>query len=589
MAYQVDRFNGTFLVSVDDGTIDTTTDLRLVGKNYAGYGELQNENFLHLLENFANTTAPPRAISGQIWYDSGNKKLKFYDGTRFKTASGAEIGTTAPPGLQIGEFWFDTSSEQLYAWNGTEFVLVGPESPPDIGASAVVSEVVKDTLGTNHSIAKLQSSSVVLAIISKDEFDLDNVLNPITGFNRIKKGFTLVNTGDTTGITADDHYYWGTSSNSLKLGGFDASDFLKTANAVFDQDVTFSDTGFTVGDQNDLRIRIENGDESIIENRLGNTITFRIRLSDSDQRNVFNITPSGILPGITDFYDLGSAVNKWQSVYSTDFYGNLTGNVAGNSTGTHKGNILSSDDTVAYDSTNKTFFGTVGSTTELALLYGNVVGNITGNATNSLALNGLTGDQGAVASTVVLRDQSANITATRFIGITDKADRLKIDNSASDTDPDYKTAKTTAAANSIAARDGSGNLIANIFQGTATAARYADLAEKYLSDAPYEAGTVVVIGGEKEITASSKGQRAVGVISANPAFMMNKDLEGGVYVALKGRVPVKTTGIVNKGDRLIANDNGTASVASQFDINIFAIALETSSTSAINIIEAVVL
>jgi len=104
MAYQVDRFNGTFLVSVDDGTIDTTTDLRLVGKNYAGYGELQNENFLHLLENFANTTAPPRAISGQIWYDSGNKKLKFYDGTRFKSANGAEIGTTAPPGLQIGEF-----------------------------------------------------------------------------------------------------------------------------------------------------------------------------------------------------------------------------------------------------------------------------------------------------------------------------------------------------------------------------------------------------------------------------------------------------------------------------------------------------
>ena len=85
MAYQVDRYNGTFLVSVEDGTIDTTTDLRFLGKNYAGYGEVQNENFLHLLENFANTSAPPRAVLGQVWYDSANKKIKFYDGSRFRT------------------------------------------------------------------------------------------------------------------------------------------------------------------------------------------------------------------------------------------------------------------------------------------------------------------------------------------------------------------------------------------------------------------------------------------------------------------------------------------------------------------------
>ncbi len=91
MAYQVDKFNGTFLTSVEDGTIDNTTDIRFVGKNYAGYGEVQNENFLHMLENFANTTPPPRVITGQVWYDSENNKLKFYDGTKFKTAVGAEV------------------------------------------------------------------------------------------------------------------------------------------------------------------------------------------------------------------------------------------------------------------------------------------------------------------------------------------------------------------------------------------------------------------------------------------------------------------------------------------------------------------
>jgi hypothetical protein len=81
MAYTINRYNNATLTVVEDGTIDQTTDLKLVGKNYAGYGEVQNENFLHILENFANTTPPPRAVVGQIWYDSTSteKKIKFYD------------------------------------------------------------------------------------------------------------------------------------------------------------------------------------------------------------------------------------------------------------------------------------------------------------------------------------------------------------------------------------------------------------------------------------------------------------------------------------------------------------------------------
>jgi hypothetical protein len=589
MAYQVDRFNGTFLVSVEDGTIDTTTDLRLVGKNYAGYGELQNENFLHILENFSNTTAPPKAITGQIWYDSGNKKLKFYDGLRFKAANGAELGTVAPPGLQTGEFWFDTSAEQLYTWNGVEFVLIGPEAPPNLGASAVVSEVVKDTLGNNHSIAKLQSAGVVIAIISKDEFTLNSVDNPITGFSVIKKGFTLVNTDGVSGVTSDDHYYWGTSSNSLSLGGFSANDFIRSSNAAFNQEVSFPDAGFSVGDQNDLRVRVENGDETVIENRLGNLITLRIRLSDSDQRNVANFTSEAILPGISEFYNLGSTVNKWQAVHSVEFYGNIVGDVTGNLTGSHKGNILASDNTVAYNSNSKTFFGSIGDANDLALLTGNVIGNVTGNSTNSLALNGLVGDQGAVSTTVALRDSNANLTANRFIGIADKADRIKINNTASDSDPNYKTAKTIAAATSIAARDGSGNLIANVFQGTATAARYADLAEKYLADDAYDTGTVVVVGGVAEVTASAYGDRAIGVVSANPAYMMNSELAGGTYIALKGRVPVKVYGSVKKGDKLVAYDQGAAIVASLSGVDVFAVALENNDSLEIKLVESVIL
>jgi hypothetical protein len=589
MAYQVDRFNGTFLVSVDDGTIDTTTDLRLVGKNYAGYGELQNENFLHLLENFANTTAPPKAISGQLWYDSNNKKLRFYDGLQFRTASGAEVGNTAPTGLQAGDFWFDTSSEQLYTWNGTEFILIGPIAPPDLGASGAVSQVVKDTINNNHTIVKLQSGGIVIGIISKDEFTLNSALNPITGFSVIKKGYNLVNTNGTSGVTSDDHYYWGTASNSLKLGGFDSNDFLKTANAVFSQEVSFSDVGFTVGDQDDLRVRIENGDEVVIENRLGNPVTIRIRVSDADQRNVAVFTPAAILPGTPAFYDLGNSVNTWKSIHAVNFIGNITGNLTGNTAGIHTGSVRANDNSTAFDPVSKTFFGTLGAPAEIALVYGNVIGNVNGTASDALSLNGAVGNQAAVASTLALRDSSANLTATRFIGTSDRADRIKIDNSATDPDATYKSAKTTSAANSIVARDGSGNINAVLFQGTATAARYADLAEKYLADAEYEVGTVVAVGGEKEVTASSIGQRALGVVSSNPAFMMNKDLEGGTYIALKGRVPVKVVGEIVKGDQLVAGVNGVAMAHTLDSAYVFAIALESSKDTGIKLIEAVVL
>jgi hypothetical protein len=69
---------------------------------------------------------------------------------------------------------------------------------------------------------------------------------------------------------------------------------------------------------------------------------------------------------------------------------------------------------------------------------------------------------------------------------------------------------------------------------------------------------------------------------------MNSHLEGGIYIALKGRVPVKVSGPITKGDRLVAGENGTA-VASSYAIDIFAIALESSNDSGVKIIEAVIL
>jgi len=94
------------------------------------------------------------------------------------------------------------------------------------------------------------------------------------------------------------------------------------------------------------------------------------------------------------------------------------------------------------------------------------------------------------------------------------------------------------------------------FIGTATSVDYADLAEKYLPDAEYGEGVVLAIGGENEVTEYKSGMPLAGVVSLIPAFEMNSSLEGGVFVALKGRVPCKINGSAKKGDIIIADDNG---------------------------------
>jgi len=591
MAYQVDKFNGTFLTSVEDGTIDSTTDLRFVGKNYAGYGEVQNENFLHLLENFANTTQPPKSVLGQIWYDSANKRLKFYNGSQYKVAGGAEVSVTAPSGLAVGEFWWDSTAKQLYTYDGSQFVLVGPEASPDLGTSSVVAQVVKDDLNNSHTILKLLAAGNCVAIINNDPaFNLSTTVNPIAGFtspNIIKKGITLAST-NTAGVSQSDYVYWGTASNSLRLGGVLAADYLQKGSVVFDSEISFKDPGFNLGDGNDLRIRVENSDEVIIENRLGNEITMRITVTETtDERDVAVFNGTGIVPGTTNVYNLGSSTNKWAAVYATAINSNLLANdttTAYNAstkafTGSLTGNIVGTDSTVLINATTKQ----IGySAADLqGTLTGNVLGNVTGTASNATALDSKLPATAATINTVAVRDASGNIAAVRFTGIADKADQLLVGAT-------YRSSATTATANTIAARDASGDIYASLFQGTATAARYADLAEKYLADQEYDIGTVIVVGGTAEVTASSYGELAIGVVSANPAFMMNKDLEGGTYIALKGRVPVKVNGAVKKGDRLVAGDCGYAQVAED-RLDIFAVALESSDDAGVKLIEAVVL
>ena len=323
MAYQIDRYNNTILTVVEDGTIDRTTDLKFIGKNYAGYGETQNENFLYLLENFSGATAPPRALSGQTWFDTTTSKLKLYDATKWKTIGGAEVSETEPTGLATGDFWWDSGSNQLYAYDGTDFVLVGPQAAGD-GITQMRSLVVKDLAGNDkYIIAATINTEDVVFVISADEFTL-NSSTPISGYDRIRQGITLVNTTLTdSGETSTNHRFWGTASNSEKLQGLEPSDFVTQANPDFVNKITTSDDGISIGEGLDLNLYIENNDVGVIENSTGasSEILFKTTNASGTVATIFSVSTDGIVPASDNIRNLGSSTNTFKNVYATTFRG----------------------------------------------------------------------------------------------------------------------------------------------------------------------------------------------------------------------------------------------------------------------------
>jgi len=333
MAYELNKYNGTFFVSVDDQTLNTTaTDLRFVGRNYSGYGEVENENFLHLLENFANSSAPAKAIVGQLWFDTSVKKLKVFDGTKFKIASSAESSATSPTGLSAGDFWWDNQNEQINVWNGTQFIVVGPEKAPVYGLTSTSPAVVKDQVGTEQQIIKFQVGGEVIAIVSRAAFDLNTNINPITGFFHLEPGINFINSSYITGATTSSHRFWGTAANSDRLGGFAASDFIRSSSSTFNSRIVLSDSGLSVGDQQDVTITVANGSIPVVESTKNQPIVFRISNNGADVKDIFVLKPTGIEPGTTGIYDLGSTTAKWrnivaETVRANTFYGTFVGDV----------------------------------------------------------------------------------------------------------------------------------------------------------------------------------------------------------------------------------------------------------------------
>ena len=182
MSYNITLTNGTSLTVISDGQIDQVhTDLTLIGKNATSYGLFFNDNFVHLLENFANTSPPNYPLNGQLWYDSGERRLKVYDATikNFVGTSGTYVSASVPSGITKGDLWIDTTNGQLWFNDGIANRLAGPAYSNSQQISGFNVETVLDTNGGLHTVVVLYVAHTILGIFSKDTFI---PATPITGF-----------------------------------------------------------------------------------------------------------------------------------------------------------------------------------------------------------------------------------------------------------------------------------------------------------------------------------------------------------------------------------------------------------------------
>jgi hypothetical protein len=251
MTYKINKTDGSLITEIIDSAIDqTATDITLIGKNVSGYGEFINENFVKILENFANTSQPSSPLTGQLWFDTSENRLKVYDGLGFKNGSGPIVSGTAPTTAIQGDFWIDSAENQLYFYTGSSRVLAGPLYSNSQKISGFEVATIYDTNNAPRVIVKLWVAQILLGIFSKDtvSFTPRTGTTGLGGFTgEIGPGFnqsTLL--GQKFRVTA-------TSADALRVGNTlkTASSFVSTlGNSTIATDPT---NGFgTLTIQNDV-------------------------------------------------------------------------------------------------------------------------------------------------------------------------------------------------------------------------------------------------------------------------------------------------------------------------------------------------
>lgn len=271
MAYTINKSDGTVLTTVADATLDETTNLGLIGQGYSGYGEIQNENFIKLLENFNNTSAnePSKPVVGQLFYNSTAQQIQVYDGSQFKAVSGCIVSASQPTTGSTGDLWLETGTNQVYVYTGTAWKLVSAGSTDTDARSSTIT----DSTGTDRLVIELVVQNTIVGMVSTVEFTPQTA---ITGFATVKKGITL-----STDISGNK--FQGTATDSDSLGGVTAANYMRSnADDTTSGTITIAkDASLILGEDNDVTLT-----------QSGANFTVKNVTSDGDI--IFNINDGGV-------------------------------------------------------------------------------------------------------------------------------------------------------------------------------------------------------------------------------------------------------------------------------------------------------
>ena len=423
MAYTInytDSNKGSIVI--EDSTIDTTTSLSIPGKNTTEYGTQIGQNFLRMLENFANSSAPSNPIEGQLWYDStaGTDLLKIYDGTTWQEAGGIKRASSAPSvsNRNTGDLWVDTDNQQLYLFTGSGWVLVGPEFSEGL-AAGIKPEVVIGNDNVNYTILKMEAGGNLIGIISANQF---SPKQKFAGFeNPIKTGINLSNLNLNSQGTPK---FYGTAdaADNLMVGT------TKVSSASFvraDQESTSSsklnianNSGIVVGNDAKLSIGIEATAGVISQQTAGSPIDFktndtgniatRVRIDSTGNLGLGTISPAAKLDIAGDLRTSGIYTNTNVTNSSNTGTGSIvTAGGLGIARSAFVGESLNvagtitTGDIIPQVNNNKNIGS---STNKFASVHAtSIVGNVTGNVTGTIT--GRSGSTDKLASRTTFKVQ----------------------------------------------------------------------------------------------------------------------------------------------------------------------------------------
>ena len=281
MSYKLNKTDGTILTDLVDGTVDSTSsDLTLIGRNYSGFGEFLNENFIKLLENFSSADEPANPIRGQLWYDTSENKLKIYNGSQFTSSGGTTLSAQTPNAV-AGDLWIDTTRQQLYFFDGTgNPILAGPVYSKEQQKSGFECISVLDTQNQTRTVIMFYVQGQVAGAYSNVVFtpavsDKELLTAFVTTANpsaTLQKGFNAVD---------DTFKYVGTATKAESLlinnQTVNASSFIRDdVDEIMQGSLTVqNNSGVTVGASGDGSFRVESGALTIRNNLTNGDLKFK--------------------------------------------------------------------------------------------------------------------------------------------------------------------------------------------------------------------------------------------------------------------------------------------------------------------------